>query len=194
MRKLFQFIVLMFAIGGATHAATITGRITAVGLNDHSNAVVYIDKIPGMTFPPPRQPVILDQRNLKFEPHVLPVLMGTRVIFPNSDEIRHNVFSPTANQRFNVGNYPAGEIRERVFDRPGPVTLLCNVHLEMSAYVVVVETPYFASSAEDGGYRIAEVPPGNYTLQIWHPRLKTQTRQITITGDETVTLNVELRK
>ncbi|MBI4474610.1 MAG: hypothetical protein HY646_18210 [Acidobacteria bacterium] len=81
--------------------------------------LVYIDKIPGKRFAPPATPVVLDQRDLTFVPHVLPVLVGARVAFPNSDAIRHNVFSPTPASKFNLGAYPRNETKYYVFDKPG---------------------------------------------------------------------------
>jgi plastocyanin len=102
----------------------------------NSNAVVYIEKIPGKSFTAPATPVPLDQVNLTFMPHVLAVLAGTTVAFSNSDEIRHNVFSIGPSQ-FDLGTYPQGTTKYHLFDRPGVWTMLCNVHAGMSAHVVV---------------------------------------------------------
>ena len=143
-------------------------------------AVVYVEKIPGQEFPPPHEHVVIDQKNLLFLPHVLPVLVGTVVDFPNSDKVRHSVFSSRKSaKRFNLGTYPAGELRSVVMDTPGAgvVTLLCNVHAEMSAYVVVVETPYFATTDRRGHFKIEGVPPGAYELSVWHEALRSQTKK-----------------
>lgn len=178
----------------AAQTGSIKGKVTARGVRDNGDAVVYIEKIPNKTFPAPKEPVVLDQVNLMFVPHVLPVLVGTTVAFPNSDEVRHNVFSPSPARRFNLGTYPKGISRTVTFDKPGDVALLCNVHAEMSAYVIVVETPYFAVSAKDGSYTIRNVPPGKYVLKTWHEKLKPQTKEVEVPTEGSVTVDFELRK
>ncbi len=179
--------LLLASVGGA---GTITGTVKVTRAADSSNVVVYVDRIEGETFPPPKNPVTLDQINLTFVPHVLPVLLGTTVAFPNTDEVRHNVFSPSPPKRFNLGTYPRGIVRTVTFDKPGEVALLCNVHLEMSAYVVVVETPYFAVTAKDGSFVIQNVPPGKYTIKTWHEKSKPATAEVAIKGDERVALHL----
>jgi plastocyanin len=179
---------------GTAHASTIEGRVSVRGVADSSNAIVYIDKIAGKRFAPPATAAVLDQINLKFIPHVLPILVGTRVAFPNSDAIRHNVFSPTANSKFNLGTYPRGSTMYRVFDKPGAVTLLCNVHAEMSAYVVVLETPYFAVTDKTGGFTLRDVPPGKYVLKTWHAKAKPATMEIEVSESGIRNITFELRK
>jgi plastocyanin len=194
------FIVLsalILAVGlatGSTDETTIDGRVIVSGLPDSSDAVVYIDSIPGKTFAPPTTPVTLDQVNLRFTPHVLPVLAGTNVAFPNSDPVRHNVFSPTASWKFNLGTYPRGSTKFRVFDKPGAFTLLCNVHAEMSAYVIVTETPYFAVTDKAGAFTIRHIPPGTYLLKTWHAKARPFTRNITVAEGGIRNLEIELRK
>ena len=188
---------LILAVGPVTgigDETTIDGRVTVRGVADNSDAVVYIDSMPGRTFVPPSTPVILDQVNLRFTPHVLPVLVGTSVAFPNSDPVRHNVFSPTASWKFNLGTYPRGSTKFRTFDKAGAITLLCNVHAEMSAYVVVTETPYFAVSDKEGKFTIRNVPPGTYVLKTWHARAKPSSIEITAGAAGIRNLEIELRK
>ncbi len=186
--------VLLPLLPLAAQTGTIKGKVTARGARDSGDAVVYIEKIPNKTFSAPREPVALDQVNLMFVPHVLPVLVGTTVAFPNSDEVRHNVFSPSPARRFNLGTYPKGVARTVTFDKPGEVALLCNVHAEMSAYVIVVETPHFAVSAKDGSYTMRNVPPGRYVLKTWHEKLKPQTKEVEVPTEGTVTADFELKK
>lgn len=185
-------LVMFFPLLAA--AGTIRGKVKVVGARDSSDAVVYVDRIPGATFAPPKNPVVLDQISLTFIPHVLTVLVGTTVAFPNSDEARHNVFSPSAPKRFNLGTYPKGITRTVTFDKPGEVALLCNVHAEMSAYVIVVDTPYSAVTAKDGSYTIKNVPPGKHVLKTWHERAKGQSKEIEVSGDTVVTVDFDLRK
>jgi len=190
---MMRLIALAAVSVSVAQGGTIAGTVKVVPARDCSNAVVYVDKIPGKSFEPPKKPVVLDQINLTFVPHVLPVLVGTTVAFPNSDEVRHNVFSPSPAKRFNLGTYPRGVTRTVTFDRPGEVVLLCNVHTEMSAYVIVVETPYFAVTSKDGSFRITGVPPGEHTIKAWHEKAKPLTTKVTVKGDETVTLNLILK-
>jgi plastocyanin len=175
-------------------ASTIEGQVVVRSARDNGNAVIYIDKIPGKNFAPPSAPVVLDQVNLTFVPHVLPVLAGTRVAFPNSDDIRHNVFSPTSTSKFNLGTYPTSTTKYYVFDKPGPVTLLCNVHAEMSAYIIVTETPYFAISDKAGKFVLKDVPPGKYTLKVWHERAKPATMEVVVDDNRTVSVAFELKR
>jgi plastocyanin len=192
--RIYVFLTLLMTLPVSLQAGAITGKVVLRGLRDSANAVVYIQKIPGKTFQPPRDPVKMDQLNIAFTPHVLPVLVGTRVAFPNSDEIRHNVFSP--DEKFTLGTYPSGITRYQVFNSPGEVTLLCNVHAEMSAYIVVTETPYFAVTDAAGNYTITNVPAGRYTIVVWSERLKSQTREgVDVADVGTVPLPpIELKK
>jgi hypothetical protein len=162
----------MLLLAASSRAADITGKVVVPGAKDNRDVVVYIGKIEGKTFSPPPDSRVLDQIYLSFKPHVLPILAGTRVKFPNSDEIRHNVFSPNAvdGKRFSLGTYAAGTSKDWVFLKPGVITLLCNVHIEMSAYIVVTETPYFTVTDATGNFTIKDVPPGSYTLNAWHER------------------------
>lgn len=192
MMKTILLFLAVAACAAGGWAGSITGKVACRGLADHGNAVIHAQKVPGEAVSPPKTPVVLDQVNLTFVPHVLPVLAGTTVSFPNSDEVRHNVFSPSAAKRFNLGTYPKGVSRQITFDKPGEVALLCNVHAEMSAYVLVLETPYFTVSSKDGSYSLKNLPPGKYTVTAWHERLKSVSQTVEIKGAEAVVLNLDL--
>ena len=143
-------------------------------------AVVWLDA-PGA--PPLEQtaPVVIDQRNLSFSPHVLVVRVGTSVDFPNSDHVFHNVFSFKDGKKFDLGMYPAGvKAKLVVFDKPGLSRLFCNIHPNMAAYVMAVNTPYYAMSDERGTLLISGVPPGTYTYHAWRPGAKTLTGSVTV--------------
>ena len=192
-RRAFAAVALVLCPALA-FAEDIEGHVTIARARDHRDAVIYLAKIPGKTFTPPAAAVNLDQRNLAVQPHVTAVLAGTRVAFPNSDEVRHNVFSPTKADNFDLGSYPLGSSRSRTFDTPGITTLLCNVHAEMSAYVIVTETPYFAVSDKDGHFLISGVPPGQYEVIAWHERAKSVRATVTVSAGPPAPLNFELGK
>jgi plastocyanin len=121
--------------------------------------------------PPARQArrVVLDQRNLTFSPHVLAVRVGTTVDFPNNDRVFHNVFSFRNGKRFDLGLYPVGAVRQVKFTQAGLSRLFCNIHPNMAAYVLAVDTPYFAVTDKRGMFRIPDAPAGKYTYHAWRP-------------------------
>jgi plastocyanin len=166
------FLTLAILLSGVTvQAGEINGTVK-VGRNN-SNAAVYIDAIKGKTFTTPSEKPKMDQKQMTFIPHVLPILLGTTVEFHNSDTVLHNVFTPSkAGDRFNLGTWPAGIVKTYTFKKPGIVALLCNVHPEMSAYIIVVETPFFDVTDKEGKFSIKNVPAGTYTLVAWHERLR----------------------
>jgi plastocyanin len=164
-------------------AGSLAGTVQATGQRSNADAVVYVDQIPGQTFPAPSAHAVVDQKDMTFVPHVLPVLVGTAVDFSNSDALLHNVFSPDAcAERFNLGTWPRGEVRSFTFKKPCAATLLCSVHPEMEGFVVAVPTPYFAVTDKTGAYSIREVPDGVYSVKVWHPKLKETSRQVTVSG------------
>lgn len=173
--------------------ATISGNVTCRGVRDCNGAVVFIESLLGRSFPPTSN-AVMDQLNLTFVPHVLAVVVGTKVTFPNSDEVRHNVFSPSPVKRFNLGTYPKGVAKYVVFDKPGVVELLCNVHADMGAYVVVTETPHSALVAKDGLYVLKGVPTGAYVVRAWREELKDQRQEVTVSAGASQTVNFELRR
>ncbi|MBI3671024.1 MAG: hypothetical protein HY237_14745 [Acidobacteria bacterium] len=145
-------------------------------------AVVYVETVAG-TFRAERAK--MNQQNKVFSPYVLPVVKGTAVEFHNSDELQHNVFGVGADE-FNLGNWTKGIVREHTFNKPGEVSILCNVHPEMEAYVLVLQNPYFSRLENDGKFRIANVPPGEYVVKAWYRgKAKKQTVKVPATGSVT---------
>ncbi len=182
MKKLLV-VVCWLAPAVTVIAGDIHGKVTCLGMRDSSDAVVYVAAIAGKTFPPPTTHAQVDQRNMKFEPHVLPVLVGTTVAFLNSDSVTHNVFTPDACAgKFNLGTWPKGQSKEHVFTKECSATILCLIHPEMEAFVVAVPTPYFAVTTPDGTYNIAGVPDGSITLKVWHPKLRAREQPVTVQG------------
>jgi plastocyanin len=174
-------LALIVAIPAA--AGDIHGKVVCKGTRDCADAVVYVDAIAGKTFPAPQAHKKINQQNLVFDPHVLPVLVGTTVDFLNSDTVQHNVFSPDAcAEKFNLGTWPKGQERSYTFKKDCVATLLCKVHAEMEAFVVAVPTPYHAVTKADGSFTIADVPDGSYTVKVWHPKLKATSKPVTVAG------------
>lgn len=177
-------------------AGDIKGKVKATGVKNNGNAVIYIDRIEGKKFEAPKESAHMDQKNLTFIPHVLPILAGTTVEYLNSDDVMHNVFSPDqCVEKFNLGTWPKGKSRSYTFEKPGCISvMLCNVHPEMEAYVLVVETPYFAVSAKDGSYVIKNVPAGKYELKIWHEKLKGSSVSVDVPGGGEVVADFEVKR
>ncbi len=164
-------------------AGDIHGKVACKGTRDSADAVVYVDAISGKTFPASQEHQRVNQENLVFVPHVLPVLVGSTVDFLNSDAVQHNVFTPDAcAEKFNLGTWPKGQVRSYTFKKDCVATLLCKVHPEMEAFVVAVPTPYYAVTKADGSFKIADVPDGSYTVKVWHPKLKAAAKPVTVSG------------
>ncbi|HLF14068.1 MAG TPA: hypothetical protein VI932_04190 [Bacteroidota bacterium] len=178
------------------YAGDIKGKVKAKGARHGGDAVVYIDSIPGKKFDPPKEHAKMDQKNLTFIPHVLPILAGTAVDYLNSDDVLHNVFTPEkCAEKFNLGTWPKGQVRSYTFKEPGCIpVMLCNVHPEMEAYILVLGTPYYAVSAKDGSYALKDIPPGKYTLKIWHEKLKGDAKEITVPESGEMEMNFEITK
>jgi plastocyanin len=136
------------------------------GARDVASAVIWLDAPKGTARVWRPQPV-LDQRNLSFSPHVLAVQLGTVVEFPNHDRVFHNVFSDHDGKKFNLGLYPVGTTKPVPFDTEGLSRVFCNIHPQMSAYVMALDTPYFAVSDAAGRFTIPDVAAGTYTYHAW---------------------------
>jgi plastocyanin len=174
---------------------TITGTVKCRRVRHSGDAIVYIEKVGDNKYDAPSEHGIVDQMNLVFIPHVIAVQKGTTVDFPNNDQVRHNVFSPPdcCNQ-FNLGTYDVGASKPVTFTDTCEVPLLCNVHAEMSAFVVVFDNPYFAVTAKDGSYKIDNVPPGTYKLKTWHEKLRSEEQEVKVEGGKTLEADFVLKK
>jgi plastocyanin len=183
MKNIVLIVAILVGLALASSAGTISGQVSGVA----GPSVVYVDTISGKTFPASTQHPVIDQKGLVFQPHLTAIQVGTTVDFLNSDSVAHNVFwtSVGGNKKLNhnLGTWPKGERKSFKFDTPGAVPILCNVHPEMSAYLVVVPTPYFATSDQAGNYKIENVPDGSYTLIAWHEGAKNQSKPVSVSGD-----------
>lgn len=189
------FVGALF-LAGIAMAGDVKGKVSVQGLRSAENIAVYVDAIPGKKFDPPAQHVTVDQRKMAFVPKVTVVLQGTTVDFLNSDSVGHNVYWPSisGNKKLarNLGTWPKGEKKSFQFNDPGTVSLLCNVHPEMSGTIVIVPTPYFAVTDSDGIFEIKNVPPGTYTLKTWSEDGKVTTQSVTVgAGAANVELTVK---
>jgi plastocyanin len=148
---------------------------------DHRQGVVYLETAPRAAFDertPPR--VVMDQRNERFVPNLLAVMVGTVVDFPNNDRTYHNVFSLSRAKRFDLGRYAAGRSKAVVMDRPGIVRVFCDIHSHMSAHILVFAHPFFDLTGADGRYEIGSLPPSTYAVVGWYEGQARVTRTIAV--------------
>ncbi|MEJ2169722.1 MAG: hypothetical protein P8X90_29815 [Desulfobacterales bacterium] len=216
MRKLFNVNVFFMLVALAAlillplnaFAGAIKGKVDVQGLRTPDNVVVYITKMPTKDVDLSKTKFVMDQRNLEFVPHVLPVPVGASVVFPNNDQVAHNVFSMSRTKTFNLGSYKPGESKTVVFDKAGIVELRCDVHAEMAAYILVMENPYFAVTDKNGNFEIPDerylqqaglevpgaLPSGKYVVKTWHEKLKTQKSTVVVPDKGDVTVDFKLKR
>ena len=179
----------------ASHKYKFVERVDYAAMHDF---VVYIEGPVGATNAVKTNSVQVTtqrvaQHGAMFVPHVLPVMEGTTVAWPNHDDIFHNVFSVSDAKQFDLGLYKGDPPGKRVtFDKPGRVDVFCSIHERMHCIVLVLQNPYFASTDERGNYTIPNVPAGTYKLKAWHERLPADEREITVPADGEVKENFVL--
>ena len=201
MQRNYVVVLAVLAVGAAGSLlpaadSSISGSVKAAGLSSNADAVVYVQQAPGGA-KAPAQPVTMDQRKMQFSPQVLPVVLGTTVRFLNSDPTPHNVFSPDG-EKYNLGTWPEGQSKEHSFGIcakfPCVYTQLCRVHPEMEGFVVVLPNSYFAVSDKEGHFSIEGVPPGQYQVAVWHPKLKGQPQAVTLEAGKAAHLDISLAR
>jgi len=152
-----------------------------VNYDEMKDFVVYVDQpISNTNQPPPKPMQVVIQKDGTFKPHVLPVIVGTTVEWPNNDDIFHNVFSMSEAKPFDLGFYKSHEVKRVTFDKPGRVDIFCSIHTRMSCIVLVLENPFFAATDKNGNYEIPNLPAGTYRLKAWHERLPGQSMDVTV--------------
>jgi plastocyanin len=171
--------------GGSSGGKYDSRKFKFVERLDYQNLegfVVYIDEKPTNAPAPPAKPLqVITQRDAVFRPHVMPVVVGTTVEWPNKDEIFHNVFSMSEAKPFDLGFYKDPEVKKVTFDSSGRVDVFCSIHSKMNCVILVLQNPWFAAADHRSGkYRIENVPAGRYKLKAWHERVPSQTLEITV--------------
>lgn len=190
---IFSVLITVPVFAGGDTAGIISGKVKVFRARRSADVVVYLADVPG-TFKPPGNHPRLDQKNLIFIPHILPVVVGTTVDFANSDNVKHNIYSPSKTKKFNLGTYGGDIVKQITFDKRGEVALACNVHTEMSAYIIVLANPYYAKTGNDGSFTITNVPPGQYTLKTWHEKKRPYEQKVTVEAGKTTEISIGLRR
>ncbi len=197
-------LLLVFPMGAV--AGNITGTIKVKGLRSPANILVYLNKAPAVAVDLSSARFVMDQRNLTFSPHILPVPVGATISFPNNDKVDHNVFSLSRTKKFSLGSYKPGEIKTVRFDKPGFVELRCDVHAEMLAYIMVMKSPYFAVTDTKGQFEIPDLKlmertglrgilnltAGKYFIKTWHEKLKTKREAVKLSDEGTIVIELNL--
>lgn len=160
---------------------------------DRSGVVLFVEGALPRAEPEPRIPAI-SQKGRRFDPPVLAVTTGTVVAFPNDDVVFHNVFSVSRANPFDLGSYKKGESKERSFDKPGLVKVHCNIHPEMSAHVLVLETAWHTITEADGSWTIPDLPDGEFTLRVWHPLADEQRLPLVVSDGKIASVEVVVRE
>ncbi len=168
-------ILLALTLAGPAFASDVTVEVRDAAGKPVRDAVVMIRPAAGLKPGTPMKvswPMMMAQQNIQFTPYVLIVPLGSNVSFPNKDKVRHHVYSFSTPKRFELKLYGKDESRSITFDKPGVVSLGCNIHDVMIAFIYVTDTPYAAKSGADGIAVVQDAPAGPATLLVWHPDLK----------------------
>ena len=195
---IFAFAWAWFGYSGVALAGDVAALIKDQNNQPIGDAVMLLVPIDRARIPPlkPGNEVV-DQIDKEFVPYVKPILVGSAVSFPNKDNIRHHVYSFSPAKKFELPLYAGTPAAPVVFDKPGVVALGCNIHDWMIGFIYVADTPYFGKTAADGMVRTKSLPPGEYAVRVWHPRLadseESTSRRVNVEKTGTLELSWQLR-
>lgn len=189
---LLAALALSFA---AARAGEVAATLTDAAGKPVADAVLSLMPLEApVPATPPATGVEIAQMGQQYRPYVTAVRVGTVVEFPNKDDIQHHLYSVSKPKPFEKPLYESGASESVTFDRPGVVTLGCNIHDWMAAYVVVLETPWFAKSTAEGRAAVAGLPAGRYRVDVWHPRLAAPlSREVAVAAGGTTSETLQLR-
>lgn len=195
-----ELLLLLLVAAGPAGAEEIRGSVQLLAKGgkgpargaDVTQAVVYWEPVGGAKARAAATPFVMTTRKKQFMPRLLTVPRGSQVRFPNQDPILHNVFSVSPGNAFDLGLYRAGEGKTQRFDQPGLVRIFCNVHHDMVAYVLVLDTPYSVSPGADGSFVLSGVPPGKGKLTVWHEQAEPWTADLQVPAAKPVAARVEV--
>ena len=179
---LIVFALLAFNLRGAD------AQLTVALVHEDEPLEYAVASLTPLDFPVPSKAAaeaVIAQENKEYDPYVTVVMVGTEASFPNRDNVQHHLYSVSKPKRFEKPLYGSGTSETVLFDQPGVVTLGCNIHDWMVAYVLVVSTPWFATTGPDGLAVLTGMPPGRYELEVWHPRIrKPITQEVTLVAGD----------
>lgn len=195
MRLLPPLLALAALALPAAAAPSLTVQLRGTKGEAVADAVASLTPLDAPIPPPSVQPppVEVAQEDQEYQPYVTAIRVGTTVEFPNKDKVQHHLYSLSKPKRFEKPLYGSGSKEAVVFDQPGIVTLGCNIHDWMLAYIVVLDTPWFAKSGKEGACTLGGMPPGRYRLQVWHPRLAAAMEREVTVNDGPATEAIELK-
>jgi len=177
-------------INGNVRLANPSGTSTTPTAGDREPVVLWLQE--SNTVNTQKTPLIISQRKLQFTPNFLVVPQGQTINFPNDDDVAHNVYVIAGPNQFNFGLYSKGQEKSMVFTQPGLVDMYCSIHPQMHARIFVVTSPYFATILPGHTFSIANVPPGRYTLKVWHERSRLLVKTVTVPATGAVNENITL--
>lgn len=189
--RLAALLSLLAAASTArAEGGSISGKVDVQPAKYLEDTVVYLKTVPGSYKPRAHE---MDQKGMRFLPHLLLVTQGDTVKFLNHDNVAHNVYSPDA-EGYNLGTFKQNEERTYAFQKPGVYTQLCSVHPEMLGYVFVGQNPYAAAVDKKGAYHIKNVPPGTWQLAVWNAKLKGPEKSVTVAAGKNVEENLTVKR
>ncbi len=190
LRLIAAALALVAASTARAAGGTIAGTVEVQPAKYLEETVVYLKAVPGTYAPKTHE---MDQKGMKFIPHVLVVTQGDTVKFLNHDTVAHNVYSPD-NEGYNLGSFKQNENRSYTFRKAGVYSQLCSVHPEMLGWVFVGQNPHAAAVDKKGGFVLKNVPPGTYQLAVWNSKLKGPEKTVSVTAGKTVQEHLTVKR